>query len=54
MPIGFFLDPVLGLFEVGEHFTLLLHREDPRVARVVVNEGDVVAASTDRQHLSQL
>ena len=38
---------------MGEHFALLLHREDPRIARVVVDEGDVVAASAERRRLSR-
>ena len=38
---------------MGEHFALLLHREDPRVAQVVVDEGDVVAASAERRRLSR-
>ena len=41
----FYLD--FELLEVGEHFTLLRHREDPYVARVVVDEGDVIATSSD-------
>ena len=53
MPTGFFLHLALELLKVGEHCTLLLHREDPRVERVVVDEGDVVAASADRRHLSR-
>ena len=53
MPTGFFLHLSLEILEVGEHFTTLLHREDPRVARVVVDGGDVVAASADHRRLSQ-
>ena len=53
MPIGFFLDLSLELLEVREHFALLLHREDPCVARVVVDEGDVVAASAECWRLSR-
>ena len=52
MPTGFFLDLSLEPLEVREHFALLLHREDPRIARVVVNEGDIVAASAERRRLS--
>ena len=46
-PIGFFLHLSLELLEVGEHFALLLLRKNPRVARVVVDEGDVVEASAN-------
>ena len=53
MPTGFFLDWTFEPLEVREHFTLLLHREDPRVVRVVVDEGDVVAASAERRRLSR-
>ena len=53
MPTGFFLDLSLEPLEVREHFALLLHREDPRVARVVIDEGDVVAASAERRRLSR-
>ena len=53
MPTHFFLHLALEVLEEGEHFILLLHREDPRVARVVVDKGDVVAASADRQCLSR-
>ena len=42
MPTRFFLHMALELLEVGEYFTLPLHREDPRVVGVVVNEGDVI------------
>ena len=38
---------------MGEYFALLLHRIYPRVARVVVDEGDVVAASAERRRLSR-
>ena len=48
-----FFDLALELLEVGEHFTLLLHREDLSVARVVVDEGYVISGSADRQHLSR-
>ena len=52
MPSRSFLHLALELLEVGEHFALLLHREDPRVARVVVDEGDVVPISFERRCLS--
>ena len=50
--IQFFLHLGLELSEVGDDFTLLLHREDPCVVRVLVDEGDVITTSSDRQHLS--
>ena len=53
MPTSFFFDLSLELLEVREHFSLLLHGEDPRVARVVVDEGDVIKASVERRRLSQ-
>ena len=53
MPTGLFFDLSLELLEVREHFALLLDREDPRVTRVVVDEGDVVAASAERRRLSR-
>ena len=52
MPTGFFFDSSLELLEVGEHFTHLLHWVDPREALVVTDEGDVIAASTERRRLS--
>ena len=52
MSTGFFSDLALQLLEVGQHFALLLHREDPHVARVVVDEGDIVSASADLRCLS--
>ena len=48
MATDFFLDLSHELLEVSEHFTLLLHREDPFLTRVVIDEGDVVAASAAR------
>ena len=53
MLTGFFLGLAFEPLKVGEHFTLLLHREDPRVAQVVVDEGDVVATSAERRRLSR-
>ena len=53
MPTSFFFYSVLEFLEVGEHFALLLDREDPRVPRVVVDEGDVVTTSSDGQSLSR-
>ena len=53
MPTGFFFNSTIELLEVGEHFILLLFREDPCVARVVIDEGDVVAASAERRRLSR-
>ena len=53
MLTGFFLDLSLELLEVREQFTLHVHPEDPHVARMVVDEGDVVAASAERQRLSR-
>ena len=53
MPTGFFLHLAFEPLKVGEHFALLLHRIYPRVARVVVDEGDVVAASAERRRLRQ-
>ena len=53
MPTDFFLHLAFEPLKVGEHFALLLQRVYPRVVRVVVNEGDVVAASAERRHLSQ-
>ena len=53
MPTGFFFNLALELLEVEEHFVILLHRVDPRVARVVVDEGYVVSAFVDCQRLSQ-
>ena len=53
MSIGFFFDLSFELLKVGEHFALLHHQEDPRVARVVVDEGDVVAASAEHRRLSR-
>ena len=52
MPTRFFIHLDLELLEVGEHFSLLLHREDPCVAGVVVDEGDVVLTSSDGRRLS--
>ena len=52
MPTDFFFNSALKLLEVGEHFALLFRWEDPRIARVVIDEGDVVAASADRRLLS--
>ena len=53
MPTSFFFDLTLELLEVGEHLTLLLHLEDPCVARLVVDEGDVESVSADRRHFSR-
>ena len=53
VPTSFFFDAALELLEVREHFALLLHQEDPRVARVVIDEGGVVAASAERRRLSR-
>ena len=53
MSADFFFDLSLKLLEVGEHFTLLLDWEDPCVARVVVDEGDLRTTSSDRQCLSR-
>ena len=53
MLTNFFFDSSLELLEVGEDFSLLLHREDPCIVRVVINEGDVVAASANRRCLSR-
>ena len=52
MPTDFFFDLGLELLEVGEHFALLLHRKDPCVVGVVVDEGDVVPTSSDGWYLS--
>ena len=48
----FFFDLALELLEVGEQFTALLHWEDQCVARVVVDVGDVITASSNRRLLS--
>ena len=53
MSSRFFLHLALELLEVGEHFSLLLYQEDPRVAGVVVDEGNVVAAPSNRRRLSR-
>ena len=53
MPTGFFLNLYFDSLEVREHFAVLLHREDPRVTRVVIDEGDVVVASAERLRLSR-
>ena len=39
MRTGFFLHLAFEPLKVGEHFALLLHREYPRLSRVVVDEG---------------
>ena len=53
MPTNFFLDAAFQPLEVREHFAVLHHREDPCVERMVVDEGDVVAASTEHRRLSR-
>ena len=49
VPTGFFLDLSLELLEVREHFALLLHREDPRVARVVIERMCVCVCVRERE-----
>ena len=53
MLTGFFLHLAFEPLNLGEHFAVLLHRVYPRVARVVVDKGDVVAASAELRCLSR-
>ena len=46
------LDHALQPQKVWEHFTFVLHRADPRMAREVIGEGDKVPTSTPRHILS--
>ena len=50
---GFFFYLVLKLLEAWEHFTLLLHWEDPYVAQIIIDEADIVSTFADRQRLSR-
>ena len=53
MSAHFFLDLFLELLEVKKHFTLLLDWKDPHVAIIVIDEGDVIPASSNRRLLSR-
>ena len=58
MPAGCIFDVTFEFLKVWEHFTLLLHGEHPGVFGKVIDECDIVSASSEREldptHLSGL